>query len=242
MEFQNIFNIEVGVLCVILLVYAFLLFCYLNAEKLNNGYLGFRMATGIKLLLGALFCTAAYLSYQMLCSFSNASAGYRTMSAFTVAALFFALGGDFFLQFIRLDEFKYKIGIIFFTACQVLLIIREIGIYGLSGSPFVLTAGVLLLVVCMMYVQRWQLGGAKYVLTVYTVCVAFMGCNGFMAFLLYPGINSALFGIGALLFLISDIILGIWNYHNRRDLYADLNRIMYFAGVMMIALSICPIK
>lgn len=242
MELLDIFNVEIGVLCVILFVYAFLLFCYLNAERLNNGYLGFRMATGLKLLLGALFCTAAYLSYYMLCTYSNASQNYRAMSALSVAALFFALGGDFFLQFIRLDEFKYKIGIAFFLVCQALLIIREIGIYGINWASFLITAMVLLFFAWLMAAQRWQLGGAKYILTVYTVCVAFMGCNGFVSFLLYPSINSGLFGIGALLFLISDIILGIWNYHNRRDLYADLNRITYFAGVMMIALSICPIK
>jgi uncharacterized membrane protein YhhN len=61
-----------------------------------------------------------------------------------------------------------------------------------------------------------------------------------MTFAVEKSVGTLLFMIGAVLFLVSDLLLGIWNYKTGARRHANLNWITYFSGMMLIALSISP--
>ncbi len=46
--------------------------------------------------------------------------------------------------------------------------------------------------------------------------------------------GGLLLGAGGLLFFLSDMVLGIWNYQKPHILLADLNWLLYFAGQFML--------
>ena len=50
--------------------------------------------------------------------------------------------------------------------------------------------------------------------------------------------KTILFAVGAVLFFVSDMLLGIWDYKCEKRAIANLNWITYFCGTMSIALSL----
>jgi len=225
---------------VILAAYAVVFCFYIRAEKANDGKTGFKKATILKLTLSGMFCTVAMISHYLLRNYSVRSDIYFHMQLLVVIALFFALGGDFFLQYIKLDVEKFKIGIKLFMVCQILLIAMMCILYRIWWPELVITAAVLLIVLLMMKKQNWQLGGEKKVLTVYTVLLAFMASKAVVVMLSEKTVGTVMFAAGAVLFLLSDMFLGIWNYNTGKRKHANLNWLTYFAGTMLIALSISP--
>lgn len=225
---------------VLVVIYAVLLVFYLRAEKNNDGKNGFKKATILKLTLSGIFCGVAIISYYLLYNFSHRSQIFYTLQLLIVIGLFFALGGDFFLQYIRIDEKKYKIGISLFTCTQILFVANLCIFNGVGWKEVVITIVALLLFSLLMKKQNWQLGGEQKRVTAYTILLAFMASKGFVTMLHDMTVGSVLFSVGAILFLVSDIILGIWNYNTGKIKHAWLNWITYFSGNMLIALSISP--
>jgi len=229
---------------VIVAAYAVLLVLYLRAEANNNGVEGFKRATAIKFSLSGLFCATAVISGFMLYSISAKALTYIYLQGImTSAALGFAFFGDYYLQYIKLDIKKFKKGIGFFMATQILLIANMCLLNKVSYVEVIVTAAVLLLVLLLMKKQNWQLGEEKGRITAYTILLVFMASKAAVTFFDFTYGRTAgtlLFAIGAALFLISDILLGIWNYKSGARKYANLNWITYFSGMLLIALSIGP--
>jgi len=224
--------------------YAALLVLYLRAEKHNDGSFGFKKATAVKLTLSLLFCAVALISYCLVVFNPIRSAIGPTAHLFILLGLFAALPGDYFLQYIRLDVKKYITGILCFSATQALLIAALILLYppGTAGwvSVVIITLGILFVMLSIMKKQNWQLGRERAVLTAYTILLAFMTAKAIHSVIANLSVSSLLFAAGAVFFLISDILLGIWNYHTGRRRHANLNWITYFTGMFLIALSIMP--
>ena len=47
-----------------------------------------------------------------------------------------------------------------------------------------------------------------------------------------------LLGMGGILFYLSDMVLGLWNYQKSHILLADLNWLLYFYGQFLLAAGI----
>jgi uncharacterized membrane protein YhhN len=159
--------------------------------------------------------------------------------------LFAAFAGDYFLQFIRLDTQKYKTGIVCFMAAQALFIagivkMRYLNVLGWIVAV-ILTVVLLLSILAIMKKQGWSLGGEKNLLTLYTVLLSFMTACAVANVFCATALSAALMAAGAVLFWISDLFLGLWNYHTGKRLHANLNWISYFSGTLLIALSILPL-
>ncbi len=225
-------------------VYAALLILYLRAEKRNDNAAGFKKATALKLTLSSLFCLAGVLSYYFLIFNPARSAIGPTAHLFILFALFAALPGDYFLQYIRLDIKKYIAGILCFSATQALLIAALILLSpsGTGGwvAVVIVTLAILFVVLVVMKKQNWQLGAEKWILTAYTILLSFMTAKAVQSMVASLSASSILFAAGAVLFLVSDILLGVWNYRTSRRRHANLNWIAYFTGMFLIALSIMP--
>lgn len=224
----------------IVIAFAVILVFYLFAEKKNDGKNGFKKATALKLTLSGLFCLVGIISYYLLYNYNTYGQIYQKMQMIVMISLFVAFAGDFFLQYIRLDIKKFKIGITCFSITQVLLIIAMGVIYSISWKEFVITAVALVLFLLLMKKQNWQLGEAQKILTIYTILISFMASKSVMVFVSDATQGTLLFMIGAILFLVSDLLLGIWNYSSNKRVHANLNWITYFSGLMLIALSISP--
>lgn len=234
------FNTGNALTIVILIAYAAIFVFYLFAEKENSGKEGFKRATAVKLALSGLFCLVGVISYYLLLNFSHHNNFYLAMQLLVVIGLFTALCGDFFLQYIRLDVTKYMTGIGFFMTTQILFLVSMSILNGFTWQEFVITAVALVLVLLLMKKQDWKLGKEQKIVTVYTVLLTLMASKSVMVFWRDLSGNTLLFMIGALLFLLSDVVLGIWNYHTGKRAHANLNWVFYFSGMMLIALSISP--
>lgn len=206
---------------------------YLNAERQKN----FESATTLKLILSTLCTISAFLGflYTLL-----ALEVFFVPQLLVFLALFAAIFGDYYLQFIRLDAKKFNRGIFCFAITQVFLIAMLILQNGILWIEFVITVVVLLLVLLLMKKQKWELGQAEKPLTIYTILLVFMASKAVTALIL--GNRSApdiLLAAGGVLFLLSDLFLGIWNYRTDKRAHANLNWITYFVGIMLISLSNC---
>lgn len=246
-------NPDMAIRLGIIALYAVLLVIYLNAEKKNDGKNGFRKATAIKLTLSGIFCATGILCYWEFVSFGVFGVGYVPPQLFILLGLFAAFAGDYFLQFIRLNAKKYIAGICCFAAAQILfitaLILNSYSYVLNSDNSYlmdwilsvIITVVVLLCVLAMMKKQNWKLGGEKNVITVYTVLLTFMAAKAVSSLTVAISAGWALFAAGAVLFLASDILLGIWNYHTGKRMHANLNWIFYYGGMILIAFGTADI-
>lgn len=239
------YNLISGFTFGIIGAYVVLLVVYLKAETKNDGKNGFKKATAFKLTLSGIFCFAGIFSFYLLTdTYNDLTPDSRI---FIMLGLFAAFAGDYFLQYIRLDEKKYKTGIVCFLAAHILFIIALvcnnhafISIWILS---LIITAVLLICMLFLMKKQNWRLGGEKTLITIYTVVLTFM--TAYAVAVAISGrmvvVSNILMAAGAVLFWISDLLLGIWNYHTGKRLHANLNWITYFSGNLLIALSIMPV-
>ena len=201
---------------------------YIRAEKQER----FNKATTLKLILSGLCCLCALTGYL--------AGGIKvdSLRILIVIGLAWAVLGDFFLQYIRLDEKKYILGILSFSVTQLCLNIYLTLCYGLSWLEFILTALINIMVFILMITQKWVLGSARIPLSVYTLLLAFMTSKSILVMLYNDFTPSTVtMATGAILFMTSDILLGIWNYHTNRRLHANFCWISYFSAILLISLS-----
>lgn len=211
-----------GVLCA---AFAALLGVYCWFEKRN----AFGMATALKVALSAMVAIIA------LCAAVDKATVFCWLMA---AGLICAVPADYFLQFIRLNLTKYRLGILCFGAMHVLLLTAFYLTYGLELLSFILCVVMIGVISLFQAKQKWQLGKTKGQLSIYTVLVTLMASKALSIAVFNPAQGTLLLGIGGLCFFISDLFLGIWDYHESKFVYLALNRIIYFAGQLLLALSL----
>ena len=205
----------------------------------------FSRATKLKMTLSTLFCVLG--GWGLL----SWPAGPPEEAIFILCGLVCALIGDYFLRFIQIDARKFNCGILFFAGAQAFFLVSMFTVQGIGPVEFVFTALLLAAALILMKKQSWQLGKAQGPLTVYMILLSLMMAKALVTVLaptagaeLWPSTVSPripayfFMAAGAVLFWTSDLLLGIWNYHSRKNSITAWNSITYFTGVFLIALSL----
>ena len=207
----------------ILFIPALVFYCLL--EKKEN----FKAATALKVALS---------TYVAVLAIAFAFFAKDLFSVFIALGLVFAVPADFFLQYIITDLKKYRFGIFFFGAMHVCLLIAFFTKYGISWIEFAVMGVMLIILTIFQKTERWNLGPAKNQLSVYTVLVVMMAAKSISIGILHPSLAHLSLAFGGLFFFVSDLFLGIWDYYNRKFVFLALNRVIYFAGQLLIAQSL----
>lgn len=199
--------------------------CFLLYIRQENQY-RFRAATALKLLLTLTLaaCLIAALARRFSPALLTAAAG-----------MLLCAGGDFFLQYIRRDVRKFTKGIVLFGLGQMCNIAALSQLAAFHWSAAAALAGLLTMAIALKGVGRWNTAANDPWLTIYTVLVAATAAKSLSAAIVLAGTTGGLLlGAGGLLFFLSDMVLGIWNYQKTHILLADLNWLLYFAGQFML--------
>jgi len=209
---------------VIIMIYAALLIYYCVLEKQEK----FWLATIFKVILSAFAAGLCVYAAVLLSSY-----------VFYIFALGLvcAVPADFFLQYIKTDLKKYRTGILFFSLMHICLIVSFYLIYAVTIYEFILFAVLIGILLAFQLIGKWKMGPEKAQLTIYTVLVVFMAAKAISLYFTIP--NPALFilmlSLGGLFFFLSDLLLGIWAYSKEKFVFLALNRIVYFAGQLLLA-------
>lgn len=199
--------------------------CFLIYIRQENRY-RFRAATALKVTLTltlALCLTVALLR--------------RYSSALLAADLGMVLcaGGDFFLQYIRRSSRKFTCGILLFSLGHVCNLAALFLLGPFHWSGLAVLAALLALALALKGVGQWDTSENDPWLTIYIVLVAMTAAKSLSAAIAFAGApGSLLLGLGGLLFFLSDMVLGIWNYQKDHILLADLNWLLYFSGQFLL--------
>ena len=202
---------------------------YLHARNRN----AFLKSTILKLLLSGLCTLCALLGFILWGIHHDAS------RVLIVIALLCAIFGDYYLQFLQLDTRKLAVGIVWFTLTHVFLIVFLCLKQGISWPEFILAAVMVAGVQLIMIRQKWELGRARALLTLYILIIAFMTSKAVLALFVSPAVtlSAALMATGAVLLALSDILLGKKSFVSDRKSPPNLHLIIYFCGLFLVALS-----
>ena len=191
--------------------------CFLLYIRQENLY-RFRTATALKITLTMTLAVCLIVALA------------RDFSPVLLAAavgMLLCSGGDFYLQYIRRDVRKFTRGIILFGLGQVCNITALFLLAPYHWSGLAVLAALLALAVALKGIGRWDTSANEPWLTIYTVLVAMTAAKSL-------SVAIVLAGKPGLLFFLSDMVLGIWNYRKNHILLADLNWLLYFAGQFLL--------
>ena len=199
--------------------------CFLLYIRQENLY-RFRTATALKITLTMTLAVCLIVALA------------RDFSPVLLAAavgMLLCIGGDFYLQYIRRDVRKFTRGIILFGLGQVCNITALFLLAPYHWSGLAVLAALLALAVALKGIGRWDTSANEPWLTIYTVLVAMTAAKSLSVAIVLAGKpGGLLLGLGGLLFFLSDMVLGIWNYRKNHILLADLNWLLYFAGQFLL--------
>ena len=137
-------------------------------------------------------------------------------------------GGDYFLQYIRRSPGKFTCGILLFSLGHVCNLVALFLLAPFHLSGLAVLAGLLALALALKGIGRWDTSENEPWLTIYIGLVAMTAAQSLSAAIAAPGAP------GSLLFFLSDIVLGIWNYQKNHILVANLNWLLYFSGQFLL--------
>lgn len=199
--------------------------CFLLYIRQENLY-RFRTATALKITLTMTLA---------VCLIVALAREYSPVLLAAAVGMLLCSGGDFYLQYIRRDVRKFTRGIILFGLGQVCNITALFLLAPYHWSGLAVLAALLALAVALKGIGRWDTSANEPWLTIYTVLVAMTAAKSLsVAIVLAGNPGGLLLGLGGLLFFLSDMVLGIWNYRKNHILLADLNWLLYFAGQFLL--------
>jgi len=209
---------------VIVTVYAALLAYYCVLEKQER----FWPATILKLILSA--CAAG------VCVYAAVILGNYVFYIFALG-LVCAVPADYFLQYIKTDLTKYRIGISLFGLMHICLIVSFYLSYNVTLYEFMIFALLIAIALAFQIIGKWKIGPEKMQLTIYTGIVLFMAAKAIsLSFTIpNPDVFILMLSLGGLFFFLSDLFLGIWAYSNEKLVYLVLNRATYFTAQLLLA-------
>lgn len=199
--------------------------CFLLYIRQENRY-RFRAATALKITLTMTLtlCLAVALARRFSPVLLTAAVG-----------MLLCAGGDYYLQYIRRDVRKFTKGIVLFGLGQLCNIAAQLQLAAFHWSAAAALAGLLTLAIALKGIGQWNTSANDPWLTIYTVLVATTAAKSLSTAIVLTGTTGGiLLGAGGLLFFLSDMVLGIWNYQKPHILLADLNWLLYFAGQFML--------
>jgi len=210
----------------IIIVYSALLAYYILLEKQDK----FVPATTLKVIVSAIASGVCVYGAFMLNNY-----------VFYIFALgmVFAVPADFFLQYIKSDLKKYRIGICFFGLMHICLLISFYIIFAITIIEFILFAVFIGILLAFQLIGKWEIGAERTQLTIYTVLVVMMAAKAVSLYFTIPNPQAyvLMVALGGLFFFISDLFLGIWAYSKQKDkfVFLALNRSVYFIGQLCLA-------
>lgn len=209
-------------------LYLVLMIAYLFSETSGS----FRRRAVNKIVLSAMF--VLYAIHALL-----HRAGITAQDEIELAAILFSFAGDCCLLW------NFAVGGAVFTIGNVLFILYELllansaGVLGLL--PWALIPFALLWGGYWLLAKRGILKGAHDALFVkYLASPTAHGCLGLVLALVLPAPRATLFGIGLVLFMLSDYLLGFFHYHHYARTTKWVQRVhstSYFLGMLLVALS-----
>lgn len=185
----------------------------------------------LKMILSTIFC--------LIGGWHMVNQDFSTFSVLIFVGLFFSLIGDYYLAYIHDDEDKFIRGILAFGLAHVFYISAMIHLEGLRLREFLITMIFATLAYAFIAIKKPPLGKAKWPLCLYLLFVTFMAAKGgLMVFSHQTQLEAQwIFSVGAIMFLISDTLLGIWRYIWPKKIFSDLLSIFYFIGQVLLALA-----
>ncbi|MBR2974333.1 MAG: hypothetical protein IKC47_01150, partial [Clostridia bacterium] len=84
----------------------------------------------------------------------------------------------------------------------------------------------------------FSFGRSTFYLNCYSVTVGYNGLLGLAIAIATPTLPAILFGVGSLLFLASDVVLGLFMFKIKKWQMDCFNSLLYFSALMLIALSL----
>lgn len=168
---------------------------------------------------------------------------YDTAGLFAVLifiGLLFAMAGDYFLLYVNVDEKKFQYGILCFGLTQIAYIAAMASRVGFGYTEFLLAAAVLGPLMLCRLLFKIRMGKAAWPLSIYSMLVALMALKALWMLLSKntPLELQWMFSCGALLFMASDILLGVRIYVRKNRIINDLVACCYFLGQLMIATAV----
>ena len=207
---------------------------YLKAEdNIKAGPRAFKKAALLKITVSGICALLALLGFFIWGMHVN------PVLVLVSVALICSVVGDYFLQYIVLDEKKFKIGILFFALTQVFLSIFLSLYHGISWPEFVIAAAVVAGAWIMVNALKWQLGQTKYPLLIYVGLLTFMASKSVLALFSGADITGGLvmMAAGAVMFIVSDSLLGIKYFGGGKESRSKIYLITYFLAIFLIAQS-----
>ncbi|MDR2035182.1 MAG: lysoplasmalogenase [Coriobacteriales bacterium] len=207
---------------------------YLLAEVRSGSQpKGFQKATALKMTISGLCALCALVGYLLW------GMPEEPVRAFIPLALVCSVAGDYYLQFISLDSRKLQTGILFFALTQLFLIVYLCLHYGVSWPEFALAAALTGSFLVVVFRRVLVLGKVQWPLVSYVALLGFMVSKAVLPlFGATITLSLVLLAGGALLFITSDLLLGIKNFSKRKKAGAKLHLIPYFCALLLLALSV----
>ena len=198
----------------------------------ENKY-NFKVATTLKLCLSGIFSLVGLIGAFAIVGPADPLFPTAVLMA---CGLCLSILGDFYLQYIKKDRLKFKAGIIWFAAAQVTYIIAFFLMLSFGWTEIIFLAVLLVIALFLMKKQKWDTSEQNPQITIYTVLLALMAAKALTFFIYSPG--NWQIALGGILFFMSDMMLGIWNYYSGKMRFANLDWIFYFAGQMLLAIGV----
>ncbi|SHJ08972.1 lysoplasmalogenase [Parasporobacterium paucivorans] len=187
---------------------------------------------GYKLVLSGIFCVLG-LAAVFVHDFS-------IFPLLILGGLILAMIGDYFLVFLFADEKRFICGILAFSVTQVFYIAGMIVLSGIGIGEFIMTILVLSAILIVVLKMKPDFGKARLPINIYTALVTLMAAKAVMMLLAGERVMTLqwMFSMGALLFWVSDMFLGINRFIKKRRIFSTLVAVCYFLGQLMIAISV----
>lgn len=218
---------------VLLMLSLFYIFVLLPDYINKNNKFGMKSVLKSKLTLSAVFCIVGFKGMLVK--------DFSIYSELIFCGLLFSMAGDYFLFFIDKNEEKFIIGIFMFAITQIIYISAMTLLISYSVWEFIITLIVFAVVMIMIKkVMKLNLRRAEIPLTLYSFLLILMTVKSLMVF--YLSSQSVLFklllSLGAVLFFISDSLLGMDHFMLKKPVLKNSRDLPYFIGQLFIASSL----
>lgn len=154
-----------------------------------------------------------------------------------VIGLGFAALGDLFLVFMNKHSL-FVAGVLSFSCASFTITCYAVLSYGFQWwalLPFAILC--ILNAVCQVK-KVYDFGNNVAYLNIYTVLVSLCGSLGLLVLCQAQTTSVILFGLGCLMYMLSDICLGLYLYKFRHRGVDIVNTLLYFPGLLLIAISL----
>lgn len=188
-----------------------------------------------KMRIKAKLVTSALFILIGLAGYFNSS---NIFSLLIIIALIFSFFGDLFLA-LKHKTLYFILGLISFSIAHIIFSLAFISISGFRPILLILSAIIGLIGVYLLNsIKDFSFKGLLFPSSIYAILLIFMTLNSIML-LETISVFSLLTFIGAVLFLISDIILSfIYFYKTPPKALSFFNMISYYIGQGLIALGV----